>query len=316
MTPSNRLAAFLLGLLLSLPTPSFAQIFDSFDCTLGLYDDPGLTAPTGTLVPGVPKDLYLGIKFADFFHGLTGLEFSIAGVRQDTDGILVLTVEPLVLTSVIIGSVQSPADTSASSRETGGMSIAWPSCLTGDQALLRIKILALAPVSDRVLRVIRKYPTSNRQWNTPVFTMCDDPVFTSVRLSGNCYGLNLLGPLDCPVQPGNHLPVCDAGGPYEAVCQAPRTQISLSALGSYDPDPGDVLAYSWSSDCPGASFTSYHSPTPTLSVYTPAGIERTCPVSLIVGDGVSSQVCTTMVHIDCSVPVTSTTWSRLKVLYR
>jgi len=79
----------------------------------------------------------------------------------------------------------------------------------------------------------------------------------------------------------NQAPVSDANGPYQAECQYPSTTIPLDGTGSSDPNAGDVLTYSWSTDCSGGSFDDPTSPTPTLSVDYGC---FSCNVSLTVTD--------------------------------
>lgn len=101
----------------------------------------------------------------------------------------------------------------------------------------------------------------------------------------------LLGKGDGTIKPylsaiTNLPPVADAGGPYEAECAGATTSIALDGTGSSDPD-GDALSYSWSSDCPGASFDDATSATPLLSIDTSSG-PVSCAVTLTVSDGAES----------------------------
>jgi len=50
------------------------------------------------------------------------------------------------------------------------------------------------------------------------------------------------------VEIGNHDPVSDPGGPYQA---SAGSCISLDATGSFDPDPGDTITYAWDLDGDG-----------------------------------------------------------------
>ncbi|MFH1756365.1 MAG: FG-GAP-like repeat-containing protein, partial [Candidatus Latescibacterota bacterium] len=81
----------------------------------------------------------------------------------------------------------------------------------------------------------------------------------------------------------NEPPVADAGGPYSAECQGSMTMLQLDGSGSSDPD-GDELTYSWTSDCPGASFDDATSAAPVLSVGYSA-MPVMCNVTLTVSDG-------------------------------
>jgi hypothetical protein len=273
---------------------------DCFGCVLGIWDDPGLTQRTGTITPGIVKDLYVGIKYAGPFDGLTGLEFSISGLRQVEDGILVLSVDDLTGVSpfILLGTVPSPADTSAASADTGGINVAWGSCITGSQALLKVSILTFTTISEKVIWVKRRYPPTNEAFHTPVVYQCDVD-FTATRVTGGCYGLNLTGTLPCE-SGGDLPPVCDAGGPYTPACTSPTTSVVLDGTGSFDPE-GGPLGYLWASDCPGALIINSTSPVATLLFSTPPGSNTICNVRLQVDDGVSASACTTTVGVDCGV---------------
>lgn len=101
----------------------------------------------------------------------------------------------------------------------------------------------------------------------------------------------------------NRPPNCNLAGPYSANCQGAVSTLVLNGTGSSDPD-GNSLTFLWSSDCPGASFSDAHSPTPVLSVDTSAACNLSCNVNLTVNDGFVSSSCTTTVSIqDVTVPV-------------
>lgn len=173
-------------LLLLLPALAAAQD-NCNDCLLGLFDEIGMVNNFGAMSAGTPKEIYLGVILGGAETGVTGIEFSIAGVRQDTDGILVLSAEPIVPTTVILGSVPAPADTSSTTTGTGGMNIAWSSCLAGSQALVKITLLSFTPVSNKVFRVKRKYPPGNPAFAAPLIVRCDTPVFSKAKVPGGCY---------------------------------------------------------------------------------------------------------------------------------
>lgn len=191
-----RRAAF--AALLLLAAPSLAAAIDTCPgCVLGLYDDTALTSNFGVSQPGVPKVIYLGIDLAGSETGLSGIEFSVAGLQ----GLLVIGVETLNPGALTLGSLPAPADTSAASAGTGGMNMAWTTCQPRG-ALVRISLLHFAPAVNHVLRVLHKFPQSNPLYNRlPVFTRCDSPNFTAVRTQGGCYVLNPDGDPStlCPV---------------------------------------------------------------------------------------------------------------------
>lgn len=174
-----------------------AAVDDCPSCVLGIWDDPQLTANFGTFPVMTMKHIYVGIDFAGGFDGLTGIQFSIAGIRQAEDGILVTGIQPLGA-DVWFGSIQAPADTSATSSGTGGLFVAWnkQSCREGDQALVRVTLLTFVQQTNKVLRVLRSYPPTNPMVRTPNFVQCDPPFFTQTRVRGGCYILNWDGSPD------------------------------------------------------------------------------------------------------------------------
>jgi WD40 repeat protein len=101
----------------------------------------------------------------------------------------------------------------------------------------------------------------------------------------------------------NAAPVCDAGGLYGTPCVGAQTLVQLEGRGSSDPN-GDPLSYSWSSDCPGASFDDPASPTPILAVDATCGCRILCNVDLAVTDGLATSSCAAQVFIaDVEPPV-------------
>jgi len=163
---------------------------DCFGCVLGIWDEQGLISTHGMIEPNVPKDVFLGIKFADPFSALLGVEFSIAGMRFEENGIVVLDVQELIPAPGQLGDLRAPADTSRTSTGRGGLTLAYSQPVFFDAALLKITILSLGPVSNHVLQVKRHYPTTNPAWNTAVFIRPDIPYYTAVRISVGCYDLN------------------------------------------------------------------------------------------------------------------------------
>ena len=81
----------------------------------------------------------------------------------------------------------------------------------------------------------------------------------------------------------NEPPVADANGPYSTACQGSTTQLLLDGSGSSDPNAGDILEYSWNTDCAGGAFDDPNSSTPLLTVASIPGCD-TCNVTLTVSD--------------------------------
>ncbi len=109
------------------------------------------------------------------------------------------------------------------------------------------------------------------------------------------FGLNFTGGAKGSVGPIprlNHAPVCSANGPYREECSGGFTTLMLDGSQSSDQDEGTTLTYSWTTDCPGASFDDASSSTPILSVDTSSGCNIECMVTLSVSDGVAApQTC-------------------------
>jgi hypothetical protein len=99
------------------------------------------------------------------------------------------------------------------------------------------------------------------------------------------YGQCLIEDVARWVEPGdiNQPPVADANGPYAAECAGSTTAVALDGSGSSDPD-GDLVTYSWSTDCPGGVLDDATSPMPSLTVDSTAGTVS-CSVFLSVEDG-------------------------------
>jgi hypothetical protein len=98
-------------------------------------------------------------------------------------------------------------------------------------------------------------------------------------------------------------PVCDANGPYLEECQGLVTSVGLDGTGSSDPDPGDTLTYSWSTDCPGGSISDPGGAAPQLDLAFDT-CPTLCEVSLTVTDssGLSDSCSATVTVLDETEP--------------
>ena len=176
--------------LMVLPQMASAEVQNCFGCVLGLYGDQNMTQVTATLPANTPTDIFLGIKFDEHnvFNGLTGVEFSVAGI---SGSVILASFDTIVPATLVLGSLPAPADTSSGSVGTGGMNISWSTCLAGSQAIGKLSLIAFGAVSDRVFQIKHKYPPSNpTSWNTPIFTLCDAPQFTATRITEACLVAN------------------------------------------------------------------------------------------------------------------------------
>jgi hypothetical protein len=185
-----RITAIAMSLVALWPGSGMAQgIPDCYDCVLGLYDDPGLTETRGSIEPGIPKDIYVGVKLAGAYTDLAAIEFSIAGFTDD-DGLMLLGAWPLGPRALAWGTVPSPRDTTRDSEGDGGVTVAWSDCRADNQALVKLTLFTSLALQDKMLVIKRSYPTTSTLWKTPVFVQCDEPVFTVTRLTGGCFVLN------------------------------------------------------------------------------------------------------------------------------
>ena len=166
--------------LLNLPRQGWG-IDSCSQCVLGIWDDPALSSNLGEIVAGQPKDIYVGIKFAEGFNETVGISFSVVGLRS----FLVLGAEPIVPTASFCDDIRAPADTS----QIGGCSFAWHDCLVGNQALLRVTLLTSSNITNGLLQVKRKYPAPPDE-RAPIFYQCNDPLYTPTRVKGGYYILN------------------------------------------------------------------------------------------------------------------------------
>jgi cysteine-rich repeat protein len=79
-------------------------------------------------------------------------------------------------------------------------------------------------------------------------------------------------------------PECEANGPYTSNSDGLATTLELDGTGSSDPDSGDTLAYSWTTNCPSGFFDDSTSPMPLLIVDSSSGSPIDCNAMLTVTD--------------------------------
>ncbi len=142
------------------------------------------------------------------------------------------------------------------------------------------------------LFVVRKMPVFWHPWHENTYGL------------RNSLMLNLYGDPSVGFESNypNADPIADAGGPYVAECEGIATTVLLDGTGSYDFDD-DPLSYSWTSDCPAASFDDSASPTPLLTVDTSNGCSIDCTVTLTVtDDSGGTDTATSTVTINDTIP--------------
>jgi len=91
-------------------------------------------------------------------------------------------------------------------------------------------------------------------------------------------------------------PVCDAGGPYEVVCEDGRGMVRLDASASSDPD-GDAIEFLWTTDCPNTTIQDATSAQATLIIASSPGTVVSCSVFLTGSDGFAAEQCDEIIFI-------------------
>jgi len=168
------------------------------DCVIGLYDDPGLLQTSGRF-DGDRKTLYLGVRFAFPYQGMTSIELSVSGISE-----FLVEFEELPEAAIVLGNIAAPEEPGATS---GGINVAWSRCQEGSRILGILHLISLAGAvgNDIVLRVQPRFPPTNAKVPFPLFTQCNAD-YTLTAVAGGCYVINptsgqgdLVG--DCPVRP-------------------------------------------------------------------------------------------------------------------
>ena len=93
----------------------------------------------------------------------------------------------------------------------------------------------------------------------------------------------------------NRETVCDAGSSYAVDRDGDVTAVMVDA--GVPADLVGLYQFDWVSDCPGGYFDHPTSPTPTLFVDSAGSCAVTCTVSVIVSDGVETDVCSSEVRV-------------------
>ena len=179
--------------ILMVPVSSFAQITNCPNCVLGVFDDQMMTQNFGIwAAPASPaKTVWVGILYDPAtkgeLNGFTGVELSVDGIPAGPFGDPGFNGVPDP--TVTIGStIVTPDDEVAG---TGGVNMAWDTCLQGDRAMIRIDMLSLDAVpSDIVVQVRRKFPPGSPSFPQQLITQCNAPIFTSTLVTGGCYVIN------------------------------------------------------------------------------------------------------------------------------
>jgi len=195
------------ALLLGLPAVVMAQVNCPL-CTIGVYDSSNTRQNFGFWETGsFTKEVFINIDYdpASGISGLTGIELSISGLPSGPIG---ASVQWFPAPAATIGSdIRTPADTTGTLE--GGMNVAWDNCLADARNLGSITMASVAPIgTDRVLRVLHKFPPSNPEFPRLLFNQCDAPAFTKTSVTGGCYVINPTVP--CGQTVGGCVLRCDA----------------------------------------------------------------------------------------------------------
>lgn len=159
-------------------------------CVLGIWDGPDIdSAPRhGHITPGVVKDVYLGLCASTASLGIAvdAMEFSIEGI-DPADGVFVTGVEFLTrIPPVQVGTFGAPPGYYG----VGGVLLIWDEPIAPSGAFLRLTLVTLGPVVNRVLHVLQKFPQRFVEVGPfpAVWNYRDYLRFT--RVNGGCYLLN------------------------------------------------------------------------------------------------------------------------------
>jgi hypothetical protein len=119
----------------------------------------------------------------------------------------------------------------------------------------------------------------------PSWTWTEDGVFpVGLRVTDIPEGFEACSKTDSTfVEIGNHAPVSDPNGTYTKAKQDVDPCLTLDGTGSYDPDPGDVIAYAWDLDADG-EFDDSDQPTPIFCIEPDAALGTVYDIRLKVTD--------------------------------
>jgi len=146
---------------------------------IGIFDDPEMTLTSGSM-RGTTKRLYVAVDPRSF-SGTTGLEFSIVGLEPFT-----IVEQYLDSPVIVLGSAPAPPDTTTG---TGGVNVAWASCLKGSRVFLYLDLSTPTPPENHVLSVHKRFPPSNPAAAFPRHISCDCD-FCLYTTHGGTYVLN------------------------------------------------------------------------------------------------------------------------------
>jgi hypothetical protein len=154
--------------------------------TIQLAFDPLGEHACGDIAVGVPATLYVVARRAGpALCGVVGAELRIVGLPPEW--IASAAIPP---GSISLGDPLGPV----------GGDMAYSSCQAppGSPVLLyTISIFATSAVSDRVVEVTARTPPANPNFNCPLVTLCDVPIYSIVCLNGSQARINPPAGTDC-----------------------------------------------------------------------------------------------------------------------
>lgn len=148
---------------------------------IGIYFDTDAALCQGAIPCGQPGTMYVyGLLQGASGLGITGAEFGITPSSAN------------LWTEYFFNEILPPGAAGIGSAFGGaatGINIVWPSCQVGDGAkvlLMTVQVLNIGcTATEYKMTVAKKASASNQFFQCPLFTLCDDPIFTKVCLGSN-----------------------------------------------------------------------------------------------------------------------------------
>ena len=174
------IASCALASLVGLASPSFAA-----NGNIGMFFDTGAAICQSDVPCGTPVTMYVfALLQGASGIGLTGAEYKIqVGPTNSADPGWFFT-EAFDPSATVVGAGSlTPVDNSLR-----GVNVAWPSCQVGDGTKVLIETVTIfnsCNSAELALKVVKHDSASNQFFQCPLFTLCDDPIFTKVCLGSN-----------------------------------------------------------------------------------------------------------------------------------
>ena len=172
MSRTNILGAFATLVLAGWLQPTAAQTSDGY---IGIYADSTGTTPCATIPPLESRTMYVIAKLEGASAGgISGAEFRIE-VENPSGWFFMYEPPPadIKLGQVLDLDPENPDDGS-------GLSIAFGSCLPPSNGMVSLgKLFAFNSSGSPTQLLVRRHSSpTNADYPCPLFTLCDDPVFS------------------------------------------------------------------------------------------------------------------------------------------